>query len=52
MLGWQGAGPAIAISDALNAGYPYLEVKCLGCDTRQTENSAKDPPLTWWPGER
>jgi len=22
--------------NALNAGYPYLEVRCLGCDTHQT----------------
>ncbi len=25
-----------ALRDALNAGYLYLEVKCLGCDTHQT----------------
>ena len=25
-----------ALGDALNAGYPYLEVRCLGCDTHQT----------------
>jgi hypothetical protein len=24
------------LSDALNAGYLYLEVRCLGCDTLQT----------------
>ena len=24
------------MGDALNAGYPYLEVRCLGCDTDQT----------------
>jgi hypothetical protein len=25
-----------ALGDALNAGYLYLEVRCLGCDTHQT----------------
>lgn len=25
-----------ALGDALNAGYRYLEVKCLGCETHQT----------------
>jgi hypothetical protein len=33
-------GPAqpspTALGDALNAGYGYLEVRCLGCDTHQT----------------
>ena len=24
------------LGDALNAGYLYLEVRCLGCDTNQT----------------
>jgi hypothetical protein len=24
------------LGDALNAGYLYLEVRCLGCDTHQT----------------
>ena len=37
MLGFQGpAQPSPALGDALNAGYPYLEVKCLGCNTHQT----------------
>ena len=37
MLGFQGpAQPSPALCDALNAGYRYLEVKCLGCDTHQT----------------
>ncbi len=37
MLGFQGpAQPSPALDDALNAGYRYLEVKCLGCDTHQT----------------
>jgi hypothetical protein len=37
MLGYQGpAQPSPTIGDALNAGYLYLEVRCLGCDTHQT----------------
>ena len=37
MLGYQGpAQPSPTIGDALNAGYFYLEVRCLGCDTHQT----------------
>jgi hypothetical protein len=37
MLGFQGpAQPSPALGDALNAGYLYLEVKCLGCKTHQT----------------
>jgi hypothetical protein len=37
MLGFQGpAQPSPSVGDALNAGYLYLEVKCLGCDTHQT----------------
>jgi hypothetical protein len=28
--------PSPALGEALNAGYPYLEVRCLGCDTHQT----------------
>jgi hypothetical protein len=34
MLGFQ--GPAPALGDAINAGFGYLEVKCLGCNTHQT----------------
>jgi hypothetical protein len=30
------AQPSPTLGDALNAGYLYLEVRCLGCDTRQT----------------
>ena len=34
MLGFQGpAQPSPALGDAINAGYHYLEVKCLGCNT-------------------
>ena len=34
MLGYKGpAQPLAALGDALNAGYGYLEVRCLGCDT-------------------
>jgi RNase P subunit RPR2 len=37
MLGYQGpAQPSPALGDAVNAGYLYLEVRCLGCDTHQT----------------
>src|SRR4029077_19401111 len=37
MLGFQGpAQPSPPLGDALNAGYLYLEVRCLGCDTNQT----------------
>ena len=37
MLGFQGpAQPSPALGDALNAGYCYLEMKCLGCNTHQT----------------
>jgi hypothetical protein len=36
MLAFKGpAQPSPAPGDALNAGYPYLEVRCLGCDTHQ-----------------
>jgi hypothetical protein len=37
MLAFKGAAqPSPALGDALNAGYIYLEVRCLGCDTHQT----------------
>ncbi|MGY8682717.1 hypothetical protein Q2941_33820 [Bradyrhizobium sp. UFLA05-153] len=37
MLALQGpAQPSPTLGDALNAGYLYLEVRCLGCDTNQT----------------
>jgi hypothetical protein len=37
MLGFQGpARPSPALGDALNAGYFYLEVRCLDCNTHQT----------------
>jgi len=37
MLGFKGpAQPSPALGDALNAGYLYLEVRRLGCDTHQT----------------
>ena len=32
----RGRPPSPALGDALNAGYGYLEVRCLGCDTHQT----------------
>jgi hypothetical protein len=37
MLGYRGpAQPSPTLGDALNAGYLYLDVRCLGCDTHQT----------------
>ena len=37
MFGFQGpAQPSPALGDAINAGFGYLEVKCLGCSTHQT----------------
>lgn len=37
MLGYKGpAQPSPMLGDALNAGYRFLEVRCLGCDTNQT----------------
>jgi hypothetical protein len=37
MLGYKGpAQPSPTLGDAVNAGYLYLEVRCLGCDTHQT----------------
>jgi hypothetical protein len=37
MLGYRGpAQPSPTLGDALNAGYLYPEVRCLGCDTHQT----------------
>ena len=37
MLGFQGpAQPSPTLADALNAGFGYLEVKCLGCNTHRT----------------
>jgi hypothetical protein len=48
MLGYKGpAQPSPALGDALNAGYLYLEVRCLGCDTHQTValNIVRRPPI-------
>src|ERR1700747_601097 len=37
MLGFRGpAQPSPTLGDALNAGYTFLEVRCLGCETHQT----------------
>src|SRR6185437_13849490 len=37
MLGYKGpAQPSPSLGDALNAGFGYLEVRCLGCETHQT----------------
>jgi len=49
MLGYQGpAQPSPALGDALNAGFLYLEVKCLGCSTHQTValNTVRRPKTT------
>ncbi|MEH2501494.1 phage FluMu protein Com [Bradyrhizobium sp. AZCC 1578] len=49
MLGYQGpAQPSPALGDALNAGFLYLEVKCLGCSTHQTValNTERRPKIT------
>ena len=43
MLGYRGpAQPSPTLGDALNAGYLYLEVRCLGCDTHQTVGAAPE----------
>jgi hypothetical protein len=37
MLAYKGpAQPSPTLGDALNAGYTYLEIRCLGCDSHQT----------------
>jgi hypothetical protein len=37
MLPFKGpAQPSPTLGDAINAGFGYLEVRCLGCDTNQT----------------
>jgi hypothetical protein len=54
MLGYKGpAQPSPALGDALNAGYLYLEVRCLGCDTHQrwlwtSCAGRRRPPSTNW----
>jgi hypothetical protein len=56
MLGYRGpAQPSPTLGDALNAGYLYLEVRCLGCDTQQTValdivRRPKATPSTSWSG--
>src|ERR1700710_1063246 len=41
MLGYKGpAQPSPTLGDALNAGFPYLEVCCLGCNTHNTVSLA------------
>ena len=35
-LAFKGPAQSPTFGDALNAGYLYLEVRCLGCDTHQT----------------
>jgi hypothetical protein len=39
MLAFQGPLPSPTLGDALNAGYGYLEVRCLGCDTTRPSRS-------------
>jgi hypothetical protein len=40
MLGFQGpAQPSPALGDAINAGFGYLEVKCLGCTRTRPSRS-------------
>jgi len=42
MLGYKGSAQlSPMLGDALNAGYCFLEVHCLGCDTRQTVDLKK-----------
>jgi hypothetical protein len=37
MLGFRGPAPSSpTFGDALSAGYIFLEVRCLGCETHQT----------------
>jgi hypothetical protein len=46
MLGFRGpAQPSPTIGDALNAGYSYLEVRCLGCDTHHIVRRPKTTPI-------
>jgi hypothetical protein len=50
MLGIQGpAQPSPTLGDAINAGFGYLEVKCLGCNTHQT---ATRPIANHWARRR
>ena len=45
MLGFQGpAQPSPALGDALNAGYLYLEVKCLGLQHASNRAAEHRPP--------
>jgi hypothetical protein len=47
MLGYRGpAQPSPTLGDALNAGFLYLEVRCLGCDTHQTVARHRRPKST------
>jgi hypothetical protein len=51
MLGFQGpAQPSPTLGDAINAGFGYLEVKCLGCNTHQTV--ALDIVRRWVPAQQ
>jgi len=53
MLAFKGpAQPSPTLGDALNAGYTYLKVRCLGCDTHQTvtRDIVRRPRSTSWSG--
>jgi hypothetical protein len=44
MLGFHGpAQPSPTLGDAINAGYLYLEVRCLGCNTHQKSSVGPVP---------
>ena len=50
MLSFRGPAQLSTLGDALNAGYGYLEVRCLGCETHQTValdiiRRPKTPPI-------
>ena len=50
MLGFQGpAQQSPALGDAINAGFGYLEVKCLGCNTvvRNTDAGSEMVLMRW-----
>ena len=44
MLGYKGPSrPSPALGDAINAGYHYLEVRCLGCHRGTTDGDGNRP---------
>ena len=51
MLGYRGpAQPSPTLGDALNAGYGYLEVRCLGCDTSVVARRTVNKERRWLDG--